>query len=76
MRYWNIVQILSKMAVVAKVAKNFERDFCFVSSKDQIKMCKMTILSSHALLEKNIDFVTKRRFLNQKAAKLGIQKQL
>ncbi len=30
----------------------FEMDFCFVSYRDQTKMCKIIILSSHALLEK------------------------
>jgi hypothetical protein len=27
-------------------------DFCFMSSKDQLKMCKISVLSSHALPEK------------------------
>jgi hypothetical protein len=41
----------TKTALAAKVADIFEMEFCFASSKDQIKMCKMAILSSHALPE-------------------------
>ena len=39
-------------------------------------MCKISILSSHALLENNVDFVKKSLFLEQKPVKLGIQKPL
>ena len=35
-----------------KLQTFFELDFCFESSKDQLKMCKITILSSHAWPEK------------------------
>ena len=42
----------TKAALAVKVAHFFEIDFCFVSSKDQIKMCKITILRCHALPEK------------------------
>jgi hypothetical protein len=39
-----------------------ERDQIFVSLKDQIKICKLTILSFHALLQIFIDFFKKLRF--------------
>ena len=35
-----------------KLQTFFEMDFCFVSSKDQAKMCKISVLSSHGLQEK------------------------
>jgi hypothetical protein len=41
-----------KTAIAAKVANIFLMNFCFASSKDQIKMCKIANLSSHSFLEK------------------------
>jgi hypothetical protein len=42
----------TKTDLAAKIANFFEMDYCFVSSKYQIKMCKIAILSSHALRKK------------------------
>ena len=42
----------TKTALAAKVANFFLINFCFVSSKDQLKLCKIGILSFHALQEK------------------------
>jgi hypothetical protein len=43
----------TKTALAAKLANFFsEMDFCFVSSKVQLQVFKMTILSAHALPEK------------------------
>ena len=59
-----------------KLQTFFEIDFCFVSSKDQIKMCKFIISSFHAFAGKIIRILSKKAVFEPKAAKLHIQKQL
>jgi hypothetical protein len=46
----------------SKLQTFFAIGICFASSKDELIMCKISILSSHALPGKNVDFAKKAVF--------------
>jgi hypothetical protein len=66
----------TKTFLAEKSAIFLELLFSFVWLKDKLNMCKITILSLHAMLEKLCRFCQEKSVLEQKAAELHIHKYL
>ncbi len=60
----------TKIALAAIPPKKFEMDFCFVSSKNQIKMWKIAIFEFPCFARKLIQILSQKAVFGAKSSKI------